>query len=151
MLYIVPLSVWFGQTASSIPPCLNFATGRLPGLVSITTLICYSASSRNRTSRSRSSAFCAIRRRFRPARIQNKAFAATLAAIGWLAGPGLSGAMAATVNVLYSASGKFASPQISGSDGLKLAGEPFKISIVASPIRCLTRAARTEIISSLFR
>jgi hypothetical protein len=66
-------------------------------------------------------------------KLPNKAFAATLAAIGSLAGPGLSGAMAATVNVVYTASGKFASPQISGSDGLKLAGEPFKISIVASP------------------
>ena len=68
-------------------------------------------------------------------KLPNKAFAATLALalLCWLAGPGLRGAMATTVEVVYTASGKFASPQISGSDGLKLAGEPFKISIVASP------------------
>src|ERR1035441_1361531 len=28
---MIPFSVWFGQTVSSMPPCLYFRTGRFPG------------------------------------------------------------------------------------------------------------------------
>jgi|HubBroStandDraft_1064217.scaffolds.fasta_scaffold00451_10 hypothetical protein len=47
---------------------------------------------------------------------------------------GLSGATAPDTapNVTFTAAGTFAAPQISGNDTLKLAGEPFSISIVAS-------------------
>ncbi len=43
----------------------------------------------------------------------------------------LSGATTAP-NVTYTASGTFANPQVSGTDTLKMAGEPFTISIVAN-------------------
>ena len=47
---------------------------------------------------------------------------------------GLSGANVPDTapNVVFTASGTFANPQISGSDSLKLAGEPFTINIVAN-------------------
>jgi hypothetical protein len=46
---------------------------------------------------------------------------------------GLSGATSPDTgpNVTYTASGIFSTPQVSGDDTLKLAGEPFSISIVA--------------------
>jgi hypothetical protein len=58
---------------------------------------------------------------------------AALAAISWLPIPGLCGATPETApNVIYAASGTFASPPISGEDTLRLAGEPFSIEIVAN-------------------
>jgi hypothetical protein len=46
---------------------------------------------------------------------------------------GLSGATPDTgPNVTYTASGTFATPQVSGADMLKVAGEPFSIAIVAA-------------------
>ena len=40
---------------------------------------------------------------------------------------------AATPNIVYTASGTFASPATSGADSLKLAGEPFSVTISVSP------------------
>jgi hypothetical protein len=56
-----------------------------------------------------------------------------LAAISGMAVLGLRGATPEKApNVTYAASGTFASPPISGEDTLKLAGEPFAITIVAN-------------------
>jgi len=56
-----------------------------------------------------------------------------LAAISWFTVAGLNGATPdAAPNITYTATGTFSSPQISGTDTLKLSGEPFIISIVAS-------------------
>jgi hypothetical protein len=56
-----------------------------------------------------------------------------VAAASCLAVSLLAGAVPNTApNVTYTASGTFASPQVSGADSLKLAGEPFTINIVAN-------------------
>ena len=66
--------------------------------------------------------------------MSKKAFLpAMLAAISWLTVSGLNGATPdAAPNITYTASGTFSAPQVSGTDTLKLSGEPFIISIVAS-------------------
>lgn len=61
-------------------------------------------------------------------------WAGMLAAILWVTVLGLNRAVATTTpNVTYTATGQFASPAASGTDSLKLAGETFSISIIASP------------------
>jgi hypothetical protein len=58
---------------------------------------------------------------------------AALAAISWFAVSESTGATPDTgPNVTFTAAGTFASPPISGTDTLKLAGEPFSIAIVAA-------------------
>lgn len=59
---------------------------------------------------------------------------AAVAAVSWFAISGLSAAAVpdAAPNITYTASGTFGTPPLSGADTLKLAGEPFTISIVAS-------------------
>jgi hypothetical protein len=58
---------------------------------------------------------------------------AALAALSWFLAAGSSGATPDTgPNVIFTAAGTFASPPVSGSDSLKLAGEPFSISVVAA-------------------
>lgn len=66
--------------------------------------------------------------------MSKKAFLpAMLAAISWFTVAGLNGATPdAAPNITYTAAGTFSNPQISGTDTLKLSGEPFVISIVAS-------------------
>jgi hypothetical protein len=61
-------------------------------------------------------------------------YIATLAAAGCLAlfGQLLGQSPNTAPNVIYSASGTFATPQISGVDTFRLAGEPFRVTIIAN-------------------
>jgi hypothetical protein len=49
----------------------------------------------------------------------------------------------AATTITYTASGTFASPQVSGSDLYKLAGEPFTITITASESLTPTKSGKT--------
>jgi len=65
--------------------------------------------------------------------VRKKILPATLVAISVFTVSGLSGATVPDTgpNVTFTASGTFSTPQVSGNDTLKLAGEPFIINVVA--------------------